>query len=95
VFNDIYGTADNTFFKVGDVVDYVPKGDHDNAITGLEIQAISGTYITFTGAHGITSTGGTLEPTTYSNASADHKADAYLANSSDIINTTTEAQEFS
>ena len=95
VFNDIYGTADNSFFKVGDVVDYVPKGDHDNAITGLEIQAISGTYITFTGAHGITSTGGTLEPTTYSNASADHQADAYLANSSDIINTTIEAQEFS
>lgn len=95
VFNDIYGTADNSFFKVGDVVDYVPKGDHDNAITGLEIQAISGTYITFTGAHGITSTGGTLEPTSYSNASADHQSDAYLANSSDIINTTIEAQEFS
>jgi len=95
VLNDIYSTADDTFFKVGDVVDYVPKGDHDNAITGLEIQAISGTFITFTAVHGITSTGGTLEPTTYSNASARHQADAYLANSNDIIDTTVEAQEFS
>ena len=95
LFNDIYGTADDTFFQVGDVVDYVPKGDHDNAITGLEIQAISGTFITFTSAHGISSIGGTLEPTTFANASARHQADAYLANSNNIINTTIQAQEFS
>ncbi len=95
VFNDIYSTADESFFKVGDIVDYVPKGDHDNALTGLEIQTITGTLITFTSAHGISTIGGTLEPTTFASASAIHKADAYLANASNIINTDTEAQEFS
>ena len=86
---------DVNFFKVGDVVDYLPVGDHDNPITGLQIQSISTNIITFTSAHGITVAKGTLEPTTYANASAHHQADAYLANASSIINTDTEAQEFS
>ena len=90
-----YTVDDVSFFKVGDVVDYVPLGDHDNAITGLTIQSISTNTITFTAAHGISSLNGTLEPTTYANASALHQADAYLANSSDKINTTVDAQEYS
>tara|TARA_Y100000015_G_C2378882_1_gene83952 strand:- start:91 stop:1020 length:930 start_codon:yes stop_codon:yes gene_type:complete len=89
------GVDDVSFFKVGDVVDYLPQGDHDNAIIGLEIQSISSNIITFTSAHGISAPKGTLEPTTYANASSTHKADAYLANASSIINTDTEAQEFS
>ena len=86
---------DVSFFKAGDVVDYLPKGNHDSAITGLEIDSISGNVITFTAAHGIASLNGTLEPTTYANASATHRSDAYLANNNDIINTTVEAQEYS
>ena len=86
---------DISFFKAGDVVDYLPLGDHDNAITGLTIESISSNIITFTSAHGISVSGGTLEPTTYSNASVTHQEDGYLANSSNIINSTTEAQEFS
>jgi hypothetical protein len=86
---------DVSFFKAGDVVDYLPRGNHDGAITGLEIQSISGNVITFTTPHGITTLNGTLEPTTYANASASHRSDAYLANTSDIINTTVDAQEFS
>jgi hypothetical protein len=98
VNEDDYSRADVddvSFLKVGDVVDYLPLGDHDNAITGLEIESISSNTITFTSAHGISNSGGTLEPTTYANASATHKADAYLANASDVINTTIQAQEFS
>ena len=86
---------DSSFFSTGDIVDYLPLGDHDNAITGLEIDSITGSTITFTAAHGISAAGGTLEPTTYANASADHKTDAYLANASDVLNSTEEAQEYS
>ena len=86
---------DVSFFKAGDVVDYVPRGDHDNAITNLTIQDVTGNVITFTGAHSIASANGTLESTTYANASVTHRADAYLADSSDVINTTVDAQEFS
>jgi hypothetical protein len=86
---------DVTFFEVGDVVDYLPLGNHDGAITGLEIESITGNVITFTANHGISSLNGTLEPTTYANASNNHRSDAYLANASDIINTTVDAQEFS
>ena len=85
---------DVDFFKSGDVVDYLPRGDHDNAITGLVIDSISGNVITFTANHGITQANGTLEPTTYANASAVHKSDAYLANASNIINSTVDAQEY-
>ena len=86
---------DVSFFQAGDVVDYVPLGDHDNAITNLTILSIAGNVITFTGAHGISSTNGTIESTTYANASETHRADGYLANSSNIINITVDAQEFS
>ena len=95
--NDFSPSAvdDVSFFKAGDVVDYVPRGDHDNAITNLTIQSIAGNVITFTGAHSIASANGTLESTTYANASVTHQADAYLASSSDVINITVDAQEFS
>ena len=86
---------DVSFFRAGDVVDYIPRGDHDNAITNLTILSIAGNVITFTGAHSIASANGTLESTTYANASAVHRADAYLSNSSNIINTTVDAQEYS
>ena len=86
---------DVSFFRVGDVVDYVPLGNHDNAITGLTIASITNNTITFTAAHSISTLNGTLEPTTYANASALHQADAYLANSSDKINATVDAQEYS
>jgi hypothetical protein len=86
---------DSSFFTAGDIVDYLPNGDHDNGVTGLEIDSISGNTITFTAAHGISSAGGTLEPTTYGNASTEHKQDAYLADSSDVIDSTEDAQEYS
>ena len=88
-------SADVNFFAVGDVVDYLPNGNHDGAITGLEIDSISGNIITFTTSHGITTTEGTLEPTTYANASTTHQSDAYLANSANLINSTVPAQEYS
>ena len=94
-----YSETDNdvTYYAVGDVVDYLPEGDHDNAITGLEIDSITGNRITFTAAHGISSAGGTLEPTVYTAASATQKADAYLASdtSPPVLGSTTEAQRYS
>jgi hypothetical protein len=87
-----YSSDDTAFFKAGDIVDFLPFGDEDNSTTGLEIQSIVGTTITFTAAHGV-STLGTLEPTTYLNASDDHKADAYLSNGT-ILGTTDKAQEY-
>jgi hypothetical protein len=89
------GIDDVSFFRAGDLVDYLPVGDHDSGTLGLEIESISGNTITFTAVHNLTVTGGTLEPTTYANASAAHRLDAYLANSSDVINSNIEAQEFS
>ena len=88
---------DVSFFQAGDVVDYLPLGDHDNAITGLVIDSITGNTITFTAAHGVTVTGGTLEPTIYTAASAHHKADAYLASdtSPPVLGSSTEAQRYS
>jgi len=86
------------FFKVGDIVDYLPKGDHDNAITGLEIASISrgGTFgtIEFTSTHGISAIGGTLEPTLYTSASTDQKVDAYISNTSGILGTSDEGKEY-
>lgn len=95
--DDFSGSSvdDVSFFQAGDVVDYLPLGDHDNAITGLTIQSISSNTITFTGSHGISASGGTLEPTTYANASATHQQDAYLANASNVINSNVDAQEYS
>lgn len=97
VNTDDYSTSDVddvSFFAEGDVVDYVPKGAQDTAITGLTISNITGNSITFSSAHGITSAGGTLEPTSYANASDTHKADAYLADSSNLLNSTDNAQEY-
>ena len=85
---------DVDFFAVGDVVDYLPAGNHDSSITGLTIFKIVGNVITFTAAHGISAAGGTIEPTTFLNASTSHKSDAYLSNSSDILGSSTDAQEF-
>ena len=95
--NDYSSASDGdvSFFAVNDVVDYVPTGDQDNAITGLTISNITGNVVTFSSAHGISTAEGTLEPTTYADASATHRADAYLANSSDVINTNVDAQEMS
>jgi hypothetical protein len=96
-FTDATTSYDADFFAVGDVVDYLPEGNEDNAITGLVIQAVSETAITFTTAHGITTAGGTLEPATYNSASAHHKADAYLASNASppLLGSSTEAQEYS
>jgi hypothetical protein len=80
---DIFGDTvrDGQFFQAGDVVDYLPRGDEDNAITGLVILSVTGTFfntVTFTTAHGITATGGTIEPTAYGSASTNHKQYAYI-----------------
>jgi hypothetical protein len=79
------------------VVDYLPEGDEDNAITGLVIAEVYVLQIVFASAHGITATGGTLEPSTYNSASAHHKADAYLASNTSppLLGSSTEAQEYS
>ena len=42
------GIDDVSFFRAGDLVDYLPSGDHDSGTLGLEIQSISGNTITFT-----------------------------------------------
>lgn len=90
-----FSTNDALFFSSGDVVDYVPTGDQDNAIIGLTIDTVVGSTITFTAIHGIPSAAGTIEPTTYANASNDHRLDGYLANSSNVINSNIEAQIYS
>ena len=100
VATSAYSTSavdDVTFFEAGDVVDYLPRADHDNAITGLVIDSVSGNVITFTAAHGVTVTGGTLEPTLYTSASTHHKADAYLASdtSPPVLGSNVEAQRYS
>lgn len=74
-----FSDDDASYFAAGDVVDYLPQADEDNAITGLTILSVVGQTITFTTNHGISASGGTLEPTTYASASATHKADAFLA----------------
>jgi len=89
------GINDVNFFQAGDVVDHLPQGAQDTASTGLIIDSINGNIITFTTVHGISVTGGTIEPTSYANASTTHRSDAYLANSSNIINTNVDAQEYS
>ena len=86
--------SDISFFSAGDVVQHLPKGDQDNPSAQLTIDSILGNKITFTTAHGISSTGGTIEPVTYAAASTTHKEDAYLANTNDIINVTISAQEY-
>jgi hypothetical protein len=85
---------DSDFFKAGDVVQHIPRGNHDAAGAQLTILSVSGNLVKFTTAHSISAGGDTIEPATYSVASSIHKEDAYLANNSDIINVTTDAQEF-
>jgi hypothetical protein len=89
---------DSDFFKVDDVVDYVPPGDHDNAITGLIISSIvdngATATITFTTTHGITTLNGTLEPTAYASATADQKLDAYIANASGVLGASDDGKEY-
>jgi hypothetical protein len=80
---DYFGESvkDGSFFQAGDVVDYLPRGDEDNPITGLTIQSVTGVFlnnVTFTAAHGITTAGGTIEPTTYASASTNHQQYAYI-----------------
>ena len=87
-----YSDDDKAFFQAGDIVDFLPFGDEDNSITGLEIQSISGVVVTFTTAHGIT-TLGTIEPTIYTSASDDHKIDAYLSDGA-TLGTSDEAKEY-
>lgn len=87
-------TGDAAFFKAGDVVQHLPKGDQDNPSSQLTISSVVGNVVTFSAAHGISSGGGTIEPATYNAASSEHREDAYLANNSDKINVTIEAQEY-
>ncbi len=86
--------ADSDFFKADDVVQHIPRGNQDGASANLTIASVVGNTITFTGAHGISSGGGTIEPATYSASSTLHQEDAYLSNNSDIINTNVDAQEY-
>tara|TARA_R100000152_G_scaffold13698_1_gene6094 strand:- start:2050 stop:4560 length:2511 start_codon:yes stop_codon:yes gene_type:complete len=86
--------ADVNFFKAGDVVQHVPRGNQDAAGGQLTIQSITSNTVKFTTAHSISTTGGTIEPATYSAASTTHQEDAYLSNNSDIINVSVDAQEF-
>ena len=92
VSSNTFSDDDLSFFDVGDVVDFLPYGNEDGAITGLTIQSITGSLVTFTAAHGV-STLGTLEPTVYTSASDTHKVDAYLADNG-ILGTSDEAQEY-
>jgi len=87
-------TGDAAFFKAGDVVQHLPKGNQDNPSSNLTIASVVGNVLTFSSAHGISSGGGTIEPPTYNAASETHREDAYLANNSDVINVTIEAQEY-
>ena len=86
--------ADVDFFKVGDVVQHIPRGNQDAAGAQLTIQSITSNTIKFTTAHSISSGGGTIEPATYSAASSVHQEDAYLSNNSDTINVSVDAQEY-
>ena len=87
-----FSEDDTNFFSAGDVVDFLPYGNEDGAITGLTIQSIVGSLVTFTATHGV-STLGTLEPTVYTSASDIHKIDAYLADNG-ILGTSDQAQEY-
>jgi len=93
VSTNTFSSDDTSFFAVNDVVDFLPFGNEDASITGLTIQSIVGAVVTFTGAHGV-STLGTLEPTIYTSASADHKQDAYLASAAGVLGSSDQAQEY-
>ena len=73
---DFYSDADISYFKAGDVVDYVLQGSEATTLTKT-IASISGNQITFTAVHGM-SAGGIIQPTTYLNAQAHHTKRAYI-----------------
>ena len=73
---DFYSDADISYFKAGDVVDYVLQGSEATTLTKT-IASISGNQITFTAVHGM-SAGGIIQPTTYLNAPAHHTKRAYI-----------------
>ena len=62
-----------------DTVEMLIRTSRITGIVFLIIASVVGQTITFTTNHGISAAGGTLEPTTYADASTTHKADAYLA----------------
>ena len=92
VSTNTFSNDDTSFFQAGDNVDFLPFGDEDNGILNLKILSIVGALVTFTTAHGI-STLGTIEPTSYNQASDDHKLDAYLSNVN-TLGTSDEAKEY-
>jgi len=73
---DFYSDADISYFKVGDIVDYVLQGSEATTLTKT-IASISGNQITFTATHGMSS-GGIIQPTTYLNAQSHHTKRAYI-----------------
>jgi hypothetical protein len=93
ISTNTYSDDDTVFFQSGDVVDFLPFGDEDNSTNGLIIDSISGSTLTFTAGHGIT-TLGTIEPTTYLNASSDHRIDAYLSTASGVLGTNDKSKEY-
>jgi len=81
-------TEDLALFEAGDVIDYLPPGDEDNPTT-LTIQSVdlATNRVTFTGAHGVASAVGHIEPTSYNNAPSRHQLRAYLADATGTLGT--------
>jgi len=71
-----YSDADISYFKAGDIVDYVLQGSEATTLTKT-IASINANQITFTSNHGM-SAGGIIQPTTYLNASSHHTKRAYI-----------------
>lgn len=71
-----YSDADISYFKAGDIVDYVLQGSEATTLTKT-IASINANQITFTSDHGM-SAGGIIQPTTYLNASSHHTKRAYI-----------------
>ena len=74
--SDFYSDADISYFKAGDIVDYVLQGSEATVLTKT-IASINGNQITFTANHGM-SAGGIIQPTTYLNAQSHHTKRAYI-----------------
>lgn len=79
------GSTDAAFFAASDVITYRPQYDQDNITISLTILSIAGGVIEFTSAHGISVTGGTIEPIFYSSASATHQQRAYFNQDQEYI----------
>lgn len=97
---DIYSDADiddSSFFRAGNFCDYVPEGDQDNFVSLPRISAIAGNVLTFLSAHGVTTTGGTLEASAYASSQPIQRRDAYLASdtSPPVLPFSVEAQRYS